>query len=357
MAIANVARPAFAAARTEAHNFEALAMSQVVHILRGLNTPASQAITPGERVFVTLDNLSCGPLQPIDDLAAWNARRLAFWRSISDYQPAEDADEFLGDTADLIAARRIVIWLGTSLDSQLALAWLPALLRAVGASPEQIDVIQFQRNHRGVEILDLGMLNPEQFATHPALTTLTRDDLAELERTWSALTAHEPDALEAALACDYEPLPFLKRALRALLLRYPERRSGVNATERRILHWIRRDPPRAARIIGEVLGEVYDVARAGRTAGLDLCGDVWLFQRILRLGDPSLPEPAVAIGGSRRYYRDTTLRLTPFGEQVLDEKRNFVDVNGIDDWVAGVHLQSEMGRVWFNDDGHLRRAP
>ena len=88
---------------------------------------------------------------------------------------------------------------------------------------------------------------------------------------------------------------------------------------------------------------------------MDLCGDVWLFQRILRLGAPSLREPAIEIAGSRTQYRDTTLRLTPFGERVLDGKANFVDVNGIDDWVAAVHLQSETGRVWFHDEGKLVR--
>jgi hypothetical protein len=93
-------------------------------------------------------------------------------------------------------------------------------------------------------------------------------------------------------------------------------------------------------------------ARAG-TGGLDLCGDVWLFQRILRLGDPSLREPAIEVGGSRTQYRDTTLRLTPLGERILDGHANFVDVNGIDDWVAGVHLQSDTGRVWFRDEEKL----
>ena len=31
--------------------------------------------------------------------------------------------------------------------------------------------------------------------------------------------------------------------------------------------------------------------------------------------------------------------------------------HGIDDWVAGVHLRSEAGRVWFHDEGRLVRRP
>lgn len=331
-------------------------MPPVVHVLGGLNTPASLAISGSDGVFTTLDSLSCGPLPPLTDVSTWNQRRLAFWRSINDYDPGEDEPDFLGDVSQLVSAQRIVLWLGTSLDSQMALAWLPALLRVVGATPERIDVIQFHHNPRGIEILDLGMLNPEQFAAHPPPVTLTPDDLAELQQVWKALVSEGPDELASALRSHYEPLPFLTRALRSLLLRYPDKASGVNATEMRVLHWVRLAAPSAPRIIGQVLGDIFDAARIG-TGGLDVCGDGWLFWRMLRLGDPSLREPALDIGGSRTQYRNTTVRLTAFGERVLDGKANFVDVNGIDDWVAGVHLQSDAGRVWFYDDGKLVRHP
>lgn len=329
-------------------------MSEAVHILPGFSPDVSRAIRPGERIFVTNDSLSCGPLEPLTDPTEWKARRLSFWRSISEFTSEEVFEHLLGDTTELVSARRVVIWLGTSLDNQLALAFLATLLRAVATARPQIDLIQYHGNHRGDEILDLGMLDHEHFAAHPPAVTLSREDLAELESTWRTVTSNEPEALVAALESDYEPLPFFKRGLRALLFRYPQKLSGVSATELRILHWVRRDPPRAARIIGEVLGEIYAAALAG-TGGLDLCGDVWLFQRILRLGDPSLREPAVDIGGSRTRYRDTTLRLTPFGERILDGRANFIEVNGIDDWIAGVHLQSDAGRVWLHDDGKLVR--
>jgi hypothetical protein len=329
-------------------------MPDVVHILRGFNVPVSPAIKADEPMFSTSDSLSCGPLHPIASISEWTAQRLSYWRSISDYEPGEDQDDFIRDPSDLVRARKVVIWLGTSLDSQLMLAWVPAMLHAAGAHPEQIDVVQFQQNHRGIEILDVGMLNPEQFAAHPPPMTLGPDDLAELERVWGAIVSPDPSPLVATVDSPYERLPFLKRALRTLLRRYPEKLSGVNAIEMRTLHWIRRAAPSATRIIGQVLADGFDAARAG-TGGLDPCGDIWLFHRILRLGDPTLPEPAIEIGGSRKEYRNTTVNLTPFGERVLAGEANFVDRNGIDDWVAGVHLRSDEGRVWFHDEGRLVR--
>jgi hypothetical protein len=44
-----------------------------------------------------------------------------------------------------------------------------------------------------------------------------------------------------------------------------------------------------------------------------------------------------------------------FGQRIVEGKANFVDANGIDDWVFGVHLESAADRVWFHRDGDLVR--
>ena len=121
-----------------------------------------------------------------------------------------------------------------------------------------------------------------------------------------------------------------------------------------LLRYVRLRAPRVAPVIGEALAADYKAVDAG-TGGLDQMGDSWLFARMLRLGNASLPQPALEVTGSRIAYRDTEVRLTPFGESLLDGKASFLDANGIDDWVAGVHLQSTTGRVWLHDRGDLRR--
>jgi hypothetical protein len=74
------------------------------------------------------------------------------------------------------------------------------------------------------------------------------------------------------------------------------------------------------------------------------------------LANPSLVEPALELAGARDDYGRSEVRLTSFGQRILDGKANFVTANGIDDWVFGVHLQSDAGRVWFHRDGELVRA-
>lgn len=325
--------------------------SGAVHVRRGLTAPLP--VDANDEIFTTRDSPSCGPLHPIGDLATWTRQRRAFWHEASGREAETEAGE---DPGVLAKARKVVIWLGTSLDEQIAFASLPAMLRAAGAVPEQIDVVQFHRNQRGLEILDVGILSPEDLAGHPAPQTLSSDDLAELERTWNALVAPEPEALIAILKSDYAPLPLLKRALRSILNRYPKLASGLNDAEMSLLYWFRHGGPAVPRVMGKVLSEAYRESYSGQSH-LDAFGDSWLFWRMLRLGAPGLREPALDIGGSRTEYRNTTAKLTPFGERVLDGRANFVDVNGIDDWVAGVHMQSAAGRVWFHERGRLVKRP
>jgi hypothetical protein len=47
------------------------------------------------------------------------------------------------------------------------------------------------------------------------------------------------------------------------------------------------------------------------------------------------------------------VRLTPLGEAVLAGGQNLVELNGIDDWVAGIHLDSAAGRVWYRSGDPL----
>jgi hypothetical protein len=45
---------------------------------------------------------------------------------------------------------------------------------------------------------------------------------------------------------------------------------------------------------------------------------------------------------------------TSCGDRVRPARFGSVEY-GIDDWVAGVHLQSDVGRVWCHEDGQLVR--
>jgi hypothetical protein len=332
-------------------------MARVVHVIRGASAAASfeQAGMPAnEHLVLTLhDCLSYGPLRPITEIRSWIAGRKAYWEGLA-IAAADGTDTLYSDLFEFEPNDEIVIWLGTNLADQIALVWLPAFLQAAGVQVRALDAVQFDRNPRGLEVSGLGMLTPAQIAAHPPPATLTDDQLAVLNAVWRTLTATEPSGLPQCIDAAEARHPFLARALREGLLRFPDAARGLNAWEARIVRQVGKVGPRAAHVIGEVLLEAYEQLRAG-IGGRDIVGDLWLFDRMVRLADPKLPEPLFDMKGSRVEYRDTEVRLTSFGQRVLDGQANFVDENGIDDWVFGVHLQSEAGRVWFHRDGELIR--
>jgi hypothetical protein len=85
-------------------------------------------------------------------------------------------------------------------------------------------------------------------------------------------------------------------------------------------------------------------------------GDNWLFWRLQRLANPTLPHPAVTLTGEGSTIAGTEARLTADGERFLAAELNFVELNGLNDWVGGVHLDSRVGDVWFRQDGRIVRG-
>jgi len=333
-------------------------MGRVVHVLIGSSAAASfrQSKVAANRkdVLLLFDHLSCGPLPPISDVLSWTRARRKYWRSITDASYPGTTKDIYGDVSALQAAEGVVLWLGTELADQIAAAWLPAFLHALDGRQSEIKIVQFKHNVRDKEVLSLALLHPKDIAAHPPLVSLTVKTITELDAVWNAITSPDPTSLAAYLKKASHRFPLLARTLREGLARYPDATSGLSRWEAGLLRNVRRVQPSCTMVIGQTLADSYDSFWAGR-GGRDQVGDAWLFDRILKLADPKLREPAIEITGSRSIYRKTKVRLTAFGQAILDGKANFVDANGIDEWVFGVHLQSAAGRVWFHRGGELVR--
>jgi hypothetical protein len=51
--------------------------------------------------------------------------------------------------------------------------------------------------------------------------------------------------------------------------------------------------------------------------------------------------------------RDCEVAITEAGELVLAGRANAIELNGIDDWVFGIHLDSRQGSVWYRKGNTL----
>jgi hypothetical protein len=59
------------------------------------------------------------------------------------------------------------------------------------------------------------------------------------------------------------------------------------------------------------------------------------------------------MSGDLHSMRNCEVVLTDVGESVLATQANAVELNGINDWILGVHLDSKSGSVWYQKDGTL----
>jgi hypothetical protein len=323
-----------------------------IHIIQGPSAAACLRQGAGvdpDSLLINYDILSCGPLRPLGSLNDWTRLRQDYltWLSGDDqtFTFSDQDHDLLSNPEVLQRARRITLWIGTGLAEQLLLLWVIEFLKYLATDLATFRVVQFNRQGNA-ETVGVGVLNPSQFGQHPDPLTLDDTAFREAGAAWVGVTASEPAALLSFLSAERHSLPLLQRSLVGLLHRYPDSTSGLNAWYE-LLRYTQDVGPKAIRVIGHTMAHDMDFP--------DWVGDDYLFQRLRRLGDLMLNRPLVTLAGDTNTMRGTEVQLTQEGVDVLAGKANAVVWNGIDDWVGGVHLDSQTDHVWFHKDGTLVR--
>lgn len=331
-------------------------MSNDIHIAPGPTSPRSiervKKLKAGQ-CLTNWDKLSNGPLPRVQSLEEWFHVRDQYWLTLN---PEADRDLAFISSSDLAIgieslrdAKRIVLWVGTSTAEQILLAWMVQFFRAVNIDPTRLHVIQF--DHEALKwrgYVEIGCLDRAQLKAHPPATALSPKGIAEIEAAWEAVTSPGPEELVAFVSEPQDNLRFLRVCLRSLLYHYPDIRTGLNRFEEELLRRTNDEGPGVGGVIGHTMG--YSMGFP------DWADDFYLFDRLRRLADPKLPHPFLTMTGSKIQMGDTSVELTEFGAKALDGSINFVELNGIDDWVGGVHLNSSAGKVWYRDGETLVQA-
>jgi Domain of unknown function (DUF1835) len=320
--------------------------SRELHIAPGASaggTIKSALNLPSGCLLDSLDVLSVGPLFRFQTLDDWRAAREQYWRSIADvdFSLSEYPRDILRHTERVSEADSITVWIGTGLSDQMLFIWLPQFLRLLGVEPERLRIIQFANDPvSGREIISVGELSPEKIKQHPPAIPIDGDSLAAADLAWNAVTADDPWPLVNFLAQNAGP-PFLKQSLGSLLYRYPDIETGLSYLKMKLLEMVVEQGPKAVRVIGYTMIRTMDL--------LDPVGDWQLFAWLRSLGSPAAQRPLVSITGNPENMREAEVRITDVGRRVMAREANFVALNGIDEWIGGVHLATE--RVWYQQDG------
>ncbi len=309
---------------------------------------------PGDEILVFSDQLSCGPLNTFTDIEVWKNFRQEYWNKTGEdntleygtYAFSEFQRDLYENFKELDSAKEIKLWIGTGLPDQLLLVFFINLLDELGFDPNVLKVFQYEKTTgKNREIRSLGILNPEQIKDHPRPYALNKERITIAKSAWQAISANSPDKYLQFLHSDSSSLPLLARAMKYLLFRYPKSSNGLSFWDEKLLEYTEKHGPNTARIIGYTLADCMD--------GLDLVGDFYLFSRLKNMGKSHLRAPLVEANALNLPMTDTQIKISKSGKQALQDKINVIKLNGIDDWVGGVHLDSSTGSVWLRKNQTL----
>lgn len=298
------------------------------------------------------DLLSFGPI-----FSSWDAQHNEIRRNykadllgmFQDGVGVPDAYEsMVGAKLKFDDAEEILIWAGPSLEEQMFLVWAVALLRHLQVGLEKIRyllVLEDTVQGRPLPSLDQLTSNTCLLALTQGGWALKDDEFALLQMAWQTLCSIDPEALVRFSNQATPPrLSLVLDRIDHLKLRYPHFKTGLSAFDYRVLQICARTAPSVSDMVVAYLLHDHDVR--------DYPGDLIFHARLQRLGSPFLQHPLVEFEGDITKRHMLKAVLTAAGKAVLAGEVNNVELNGIDDWIGGVHLNSESGPVWFFDGKH-----
>lgn len=192
----------------------------------------------------------------------------------------------------------------------------------------------------------LGQLSPEQMASLlDRRERVTEKQIFLARHAWRAFCSPEPIGLEVALRRDTSALPFLADALQRHLEEFPWTRDGLSRTERQALLGIDSG--------FDTFESLFRAVQALEPR--PYLGDSSFLRCLRVLG--SSPVPLIRLEpGPGGLIRTLQLSLTGSGREVLEGRKDWVHLHGIDRWLGGVHLHGREAQ-WRWDGERSRLIP
>lgn len=207
---------------------------------------------------------------------------------------------------------------------------------------------------------DLGGLSTDELAALlDTRQTITPDQIALAHVAWRAFTSDDPKEIENVLQEDCAALPFLNDALFRHLEQYPSVINGLSRTQNQILNAVVNGSEKLIDIFRAVIHDMEQRPFMGDSS-LWKCIDELAGEKnpLLKLDGPGRvldyhkmdPENYTPL--SRNELQQWVVSLTDAGRSVLVGEQDHVQLNGIDRWLGGVHLQGHEAQ-WRWDQRKL----
>jgi hypothetical protein len=295
--------------------------------------------------IVQHDVISCGPVRDFGSREEWVAARGEFWMEVCGGPTLNQfPNDLVADAERLRDAERLILWVGAGLSDRLLLPSVVALAEVISLDLPPIEVAAI-RSHRSlkVPVLGWGMLRAEDVG-RPDRILVDADDLARSRSAWKALTTTSPASYMEGLE-GLEDDTDLLAAMSVLIERYPDAVTGLSHWDASLLACVPDSGASGLTIIGGAFGANHH--------HLDPVGDLYLYWRLRRMASGALDRPLLRLEGDPAVMSQSRFTLTDFGRSVRAGQGNAVAINGIDDWVGGVHLRAAKGSPWYRRNGTI----
>jgi hypothetical protein len=306
-------------------------------------------ITDGESVAGTLrksgipgvvsvygDLMYEGPAPAGLDAETWRETRARFIAGIR-YERLEEARQYLEECEKALAAfsqhEEVVIWLDHKLSNQLILIKVLDWFSRQDLGGVKLSLICIGRYPGMDHFVGLGQLQANQLASlADTRLPVGRAQYVTAQAAWSAFTSPDPSEIEGFIETDTSALPFLAAGLRRHLEQFPSLENGLSRTERQALSVLRDQGP---------------------LSGLRLFFAVQRMEEPIFMGDSSFYQMMVDLSEARHplvHVSDVpehglgNVTITESGRQVIEDRADHIELNGIDRWLGGVHLKGDRAR-------------
>jgi hypothetical protein len=302
---------------------------------------------PGEHLAfqeILMEGPTPGSLSPEE----WVRVRAKFLAEAYELRPEDCEKDLLIQQARLARFTEhdeTILWFEHDLFCQINLIYLFDWFSKQSRGNTRLSLVCIGEFHGKPDFRGLGELTGEQLASLFERRHKVVDDEFELAtRAWAAYRANHPEEITRMVEEDTTAMPFLGNALRLHLTRFPSVKNGLNRIEEKSLEMISGGAG-AFKSLFPLFNNAYPVYGMG---------DSQFWSALKRLGRARTP--LITISGlgegelefkSSRFH-EASFELTETGRAVLGAERDFIDINGIDLWLGGVHIVD--GAVWRWDE-------
>ncbi len=326
----------------------------MLHIHNGDSSAniAKQSTIPGEH-FAWREALIEGPTP--EDVSGEQWRRIRA-KHLSEYYGVDlrETERELETQEDKLAGYvehdEVVLWFEHDLFCQINLLYLLNWFAQRELGQTKLSLIFIGKfpglpNFRG-----LGELNPAQMASLlDGRLEVAASQLSLSTNAWQAYCSPDPTTIERFLQTDTSAITFLQQAFRLHLERFPFVSNGLGRIQNRGLEFV-----------SSGLHNFIDLfPRFVETEPAYGLGDSQFWMSLRQMSDTGQPLLKIRNGDAsdvnftaEKIHR-TKFEITEVGTAVLGSEADFVDLNGLDAWLGGVHLNGKTD-LWRWDQQNQR---